>query len=126
MLDHEVIFETPEAPYYLPVADEVDVFFAAYEQRLPVLLKGPGCGKDPVCRARDYALYRGEQASERQQQLEYPLRTVAHEDLSATDLVGRCSARDETVGQDGPLPSMFRKAVFALDEIVEARKIPRY
>ena len=55
MLDHEAgSSRLLEAPYYLPVADEVDVFFAAYEQRLPVLLKGPtGCGKTPVCRARD-------------------------------------------------------------------------
>jgi nitric oxide reductase NorQ protein len=34
------------APYYLPVGDEVEIFLSAYEQRLPVLLKGPtGCGK---------------------------------------------------------------------------------
>ena len=37
---------TTEAPYYLPLADEVEVFQAAYASRLPVLLKGPtGCGK---------------------------------------------------------------------------------
>ena len=27
------------APYYLPTGDEVQVFTAAYEKRLPVLLK---------------------------------------------------------------------------------------
>ena len=33
-------------PYYLPIGDEIEVFEAAYEARLPVLLKGPtGCGK---------------------------------------------------------------------------------
>lgn len=37
-----------EKPWYLPLADEVDIFMAAYDQRLPVLLKGPtGCG-NPV------------------------------------------------------------------------------
>ena len=37
---------TGDAPWYLPVADEVEVFTAAYAARLPVLLKGPtGCGK---------------------------------------------------------------------------------
>ena len=37
---------TSDQPYYLPLADEVDVFQAAYAARLPVLLKGPtGCGK---------------------------------------------------------------------------------
>ena len=33
-------------PFYLPIGDEVEIFRAAYECRLPVLLKGPtGCGK---------------------------------------------------------------------------------
>jgi nitric oxide reductase NorQ protein len=37
---------TDQAPYYLPLADEVEVFEAAYASRLPILLKGPtGCGK---------------------------------------------------------------------------------
>src|SRR6478609_7719076 len=35
-----------QAPFYLPVHDEVEVFRAAYQRRIPVLLKGPtGCGK---------------------------------------------------------------------------------
>ena len=35
-----------EAPFYLPLADEIEVFKAAYQAKLPVLLKGPtGCGK---------------------------------------------------------------------------------
>ncbi len=35
-----------EEPYYEPVADEITVFEAAYQNQLPVLLKGPtGCGK---------------------------------------------------------------------------------
>ena len=34
------------APYYLPLGNEVALFLAAYEERLPILLKGPtGCGK---------------------------------------------------------------------------------
>ena len=33
-------------PFYLPVADEIELFEAAYHQRIPVLFKGPtGCGK---------------------------------------------------------------------------------
>ena len=33
-------------PYYRPVGDEMDLFEAAYQQHIPVLLKGPtGCGK---------------------------------------------------------------------------------
>ena len=33
-------------PYYVPVKDEIELFEAAYTQKIPVLLKGPtGCGK---------------------------------------------------------------------------------
>jgi MoxR-like ATPase len=35
-----------ERPYYLPTSNEVEVFTAAYRQKLPLMLKGPtGCGK---------------------------------------------------------------------------------
>ncbi|MGC9217719.1 MAG: AAA family ATPase, partial [Acidithiobacillus sp.] len=33
-------------PYYRTVADEVDLYEAAYSVRMPMMLKGPtGCGK---------------------------------------------------------------------------------
>ena len=33
-------------PYYRAVGDEMELFAAAYQQHIPVLLKGPtGCGK---------------------------------------------------------------------------------
>ena len=33
-------------PYYRPVADEVELYEAAYSVRMPIMLKGPtGCGK---------------------------------------------------------------------------------
>ena len=33
-------------PFYLPIQDEVELFRIAYEDRLPLMLKGPtGCGK---------------------------------------------------------------------------------
>lgn len=114
------------APFYLPVADEIDVFRAAYEQRLPVLLKGPtGCGKTRFVEHVVHAIYRGEEAPDTRKALEYPLRTVAcHEDLSATDLVGRFLLQgDETVWQDGPLLAAVQEGgICYLDEIVEARK----
>ena len=48
-----------QAPYYLPMADEVEVFLAAYAARLPVLLKGPtGCGKTRFVEYMAYLLYR--------------------------------------------------------------------
>ena len=35
-----------EEPFYLPISDEVELFSAAFKQRIPVLLKGPtGVGK---------------------------------------------------------------------------------
>jgi len=53
------------------------------------------------------------------------LITVAcHEDLTATDLVGRyLLVNDETVWSDGPLTRAVRQgAILYLDEVVEARK----
>src|SRR5499426_575928 len=103
-----------EAPFYLPVGAEVEVFAAAYAKKLPVLLKGPtGCGKT---RFVEYMAHRLGPV---------PLITVAcHEDLTATDLVGRYLLQgDETVWIDGPLTRAARHgALCYLDEIVEARK----
>ncbi len=105
IIDHE--------PYYLEIKDEVRVFEAAFESRLPVMLKGPtGCGKT---RFVEYMAYR----------LKRPLITVAcHEDLFASDLIGRYLLKDdETVWVDGPLTRAVRSgAICYLDEIVEARK----
>ena len=48
-----------EEPYYLPLADEVELFLAAYSQRLPVLLKGPtGCGKTRFVEYMAHRIYR--------------------------------------------------------------------
>lgn len=100
-------------PYYLPARSEIDLFNAAYENKLPVMLKGPtGCGKT---RFVEYMAWR----------LRRPLITVAcHEDLSATDLVGRFLLEgDETVWHDGPLTVAVKHgAICYLDEVVEARK----
>jgi nitric oxide reductase NorQ protein len=100
-------------PWYLPVRDELAVFEAAYAARLPVLLKGPtGCGKTRFVEHMAWRLGR-------------PLTTVAcHEDLTATDLVGRyLLSGEETVWMDGPLTRAVRSgAICYLDEVVEARK----
>lgn len=115
-----------DEPFYLPLADEVELFSAAYEARLPVLLKGPtGCGKTRFVEHMAHRLYRGELSTPERLAVENPLQTVAcHEDLSATDLVGRYLLRsDETVWQDGPLTRSVKEGVICyLDEIVEARK----
>ena len=106
-------FKVTNEPYYLPVGREVELFEAAYQSKLPVMLKGPtGCGKT---RFVEYMAWR----------LARPLITVAcHEDLSATDLVGRFLLEgEETVWHDGPLTAAVRAgAICYLDEVVEARK----
>ncbi|MCP3934012.1 MAG: CbbQ/NirQ/NorQ/GpvN family protein [Actinomycetia bacterium] len=108
-------------PYYLPVADEIEVFEAAFAARLPVLLKGPtGCGKTRFVEYMAWRLSR--QASDASSIV---LTTVAcHEDLTATDLVGRyLLSGEETVWMDGPLTRAVREGnICYLDEIVEARK----
>ena len=114
-------FAADSEPYYLPLADEVEIFRAAYAARLPVLLKGPtGCGKTRFVEHMTWRLYR-----ETANPLEVPLVTVScHEDLTATDMVGRYLLKgDETVWTDGPLTRAVRTgAICYLDEIVEARK----
>jgi len=111
-------------PWYLPLGDEIEVFEAAYAARLPVLLKGPtGCGKTRFVEHMAWRLYRQKDTPRRA--LETPLMTVAcHEDLTATDLVGRfLLSGDETVWVDGPLTRAVRSgAICYLDEVVEARK----
>ena len=111
-----------EEPYYLPLSDEVEVFEAAYAARLPVLLKGPtGCGKTRFVEHMAWKIYRGEQPVD----IDNPLMTIScHEDLTATDLVGRYLLQgDATLWSDGPLTRAVRTgALCYLDEIVEARK----
>jgi nitric oxide reductase NorQ protein len=106
-------YKVTNEPYYLPIKQEVELFEAAYSAKLPVMLKGPtGCGKT---RFVEYMAYK----------MNRPLITVAcHEDLSATDLVGRFLLEgEETVWHDGPLTTAVRNgAICYLDEVVEARK----
>jgi nitric oxide reductase NorQ protein len=102
-----------DEPYYEPVGKEIELFEAAFRNRLPVLLKGPtGCGKT---RFMEHMAWR----------LKRPLITVScHDDLTASDLVGRyLITGGETVWVDGPLARAVRAgAICYLDEIVEARK----
>ena len=100
-------------PFYQSVADEIQIFEAAYQQKLPILLKGPtGCGKT---RFMEHMAWR----------LKKPLITVScHDDLTASDLVGRYLIQGgNTTWVDGPLARAVRAgAICYLDEIVEARK----
>jgi nitric oxide reductase NorQ protein len=100
-------------PYYLNIGNESQIFETAFKAKLPLMLKGPtGCGKTRFVQAMAY-------------RMGLPLVTVAcHEDLSATDLVGRFLLEgDQTIWHDGPLTTAVRHgAICYLDEVVEARK----
>ncbi|MDA8231843.1 MAG: CbbQ/NirQ/NorQ/GpvN family protein [Magnetospirillum sp.] len=100
-------------PYYRPTGREVEEYEAAYDARLPMMLKGPtGCGKS---RFIEHMAWR----------LGKPLITVAcNEDMTAADLIGRFLLdRDGTRWQDGPLTRAARiGAICYLDEVVEARQ----
>lgn len=106
-------YRIKEEPFYIPLKNEVTIFKAAYRRKLPVMLKGPtGCGKT---RFLEYMAYT----------LGLPLITVAcHEDLTASDLVGRyLLARGETKWHDGPLTAAVKHGgILYLEEIPEARK----
>lgn len=100
-------------PFYLPAGDEVHIFEMADALNLPVMLKGPtGCGKT---RFLEYMAWK----------LSRPLVTIAcHEDLTASDLVGRYLLKgQQTLWADGPLSLAVKHgAICYLDEVVEARK----
>jgi len=100
-------------PFYAEVHGEVGLFTIAAQSKIPVMLKGPtGCGKTRFVQHMAYKLGR-------------PLVTVAcHEDLTASDLVGRYLLKgQDTVWMDGPLTvGVKHGAIVYLDEVVEARK----
>ncbi len=106
-------YKITKEPFYQPTGNEITLYEAAYQQRLPVMLKGPtGCGKT---RFVEYMAWK----------LQKPLISVAcNEDMTASDLVGRfLLEKDGTRWQDGPLTVASRiGAICYLDEVVEARQ----
>ena len=126
-------YAATEEPYYEPIGDEEDLFRAAFEQKIPVLLKGPtGCGKTRFVEHMAYQLGRplsrirdGGNGADSISPEGMPVVTVAcHEDLTASDLVGRFLLEgEETRWMDGPLTRAVKAgAICYLDEVVEARK----
>lgn len=104
-----------EEPYYIPVGPEVEVFRAAYKRRLPFAAIGPtGCGKTRFIHYMSFLL--NEERGEKK-----PLFFMtAHEDLSASDLLGR----DKITGEYlmGIVQRWSKSGgILYLDEIVEAR-----
>jgi len=99
--------------YYLPQSNEVELFKTAFEMNLPILIKGPtGCGKTRFIESMG-------------EELGLDVHTVVcHDDLSASDLVGRHLINENgTYWQDGPLTKAVREGgICYIDEIIEARK----
>lgn len=106
-------YNITEEPYYEAQGDEIKWYQAAYDARLPVMVKGPtGCGKSRFIEHMAYKLGK-------------PLITVAcNEDMTASDLVGRYLLdANGTRWLDGPLTVAARiGAICYLDEVVEARQ----
>lgn len=98
--------------FYREIGREAEVFQLAWNQHLPLLLKGPtGCGKSRFVEAMAERLGR-------------PLITIAcNEDTTASDLLGRhLILGGDTVWVDGPLTRGVREgAIVYLDEFLEAR-----
>ncbi len=124
-----------DEPFYMPSGDEVEIFAAAYRQHVPVLLKGrTGTGKTRFVEYMAWKLGQSlavtkNPASEGSHgmspEVSVPLITVAcHEDLTASDLVGRYLLDAEgTRWIDGPLTRAVKAGgICYLDEVVEARK----
>ena len=130
-------FRITTKPFYVPIADEVQVFESAWAEQIPILLKGPtGGGKTRFVEFMAYYLgqklvrVRSSNGEILTESLDHrsgigSLYTVAcHEDLTARDLTGRFLMKGgETVWVDGPATMAVRQgAILYLDEIVEARK----
>ncbi len=122
-------------PYYRTIGDELEIFSAAYNEHIPVLLKGPtGCGKTRFVEYMAWKLGRpltvvkdkGKNTQEvAEGEIRVPLVTIAcHEDLTASDLVGRYLLDAQgTRWIDGPMTRAVKAgAILYLDEVVEARK----
>ena len=119
-------FTVKNEPFYVPVGDEIELFEAAYAQKLPILFKGPtGCGKTRFIEHMSWRLQQHKRQRENNEESEMALVTIAcHEDLTSSDLVGRYLLdHDSTRWIDGPLTRAVKVgAICYLDEVVEARK----
>jgi nitric oxide reductase NorQ protein len=106
------IIDDMKTPYYRPTGKELEVFDKVWQNRLPLLLKGPtGSGKsrfvEYIAHAKNIRM----------------ITVSCHEETSATDLIGRFIIKGaETIWIDGPLTEAVKTgAILYLDEVAEAR-----
>ena len=101
-----------DKPFYHAVGKEIDIFKIVFENKLPLLLKGPtGTGKS---RFVEFMAH----------ELDKKLITIScHEETSSTDLIGRFIIKGaETIWLDGPLTTAVKNGyILYLDEVAEAR-----
>ena len=114
----------------MPLSDEVDIFTAAYQEKIPVILKGPtGCGKTRFHRIHGVAAWpphhdnavgtARETRTARRSSPSPRMRTSPR----ATSLAGSCLRATRPEWVDGPLTRAVKTgAICYLDEVVEARK----
>lgn len=99
--------------YYKELNDEINIFLQAFNNKLPVMLKGPtGCGKSRFVE---------KMASLLNLQL---IQIACNEETSAIDLQGRYIIdAGNTIWQNGPATTaVINGAILYLDEISEARE----
>lgn len=102
-----------QLPYYLPAADELDLFGAAVEAQLPVMLVGPtGSGKTRLV---------AHMAARSGRHLRV---VVGNDDTTTADLLGRYLVHGGDVSwRDGPVTAAVRAGDFCyVDEVVEVRR----
>ncbi len=99
--------------YYKELGSEISVFDHSYNNKLPLMLKGPtGCGKSRYVESMAVRYNK-------------PLvHVVCNEETSSVDLIGRYIIKgSNTIWQDGPVSRSVRNNCFLyLDEISEARE----
>jgi nitric oxide reductase NorQ protein len=100
-------------PFYLPAADEVELFHVCVESRLPVMLVGPtGCGKTRLVEHMAARLGRTLTV------------VVGNDDTTTADLLGRYLVHGGDVEwRDGPVTTAARRGeVCYIDEVIEVRR----
>lgn len=99
--------------YYKETNNEIDIFIKAFNNKLPIIIKGPtGCGKSRFVEKMSHIL-------------NIPLIQIAcNEETSSVDLQGRYLINQgNMIWQDGPATTAVKiGAILYLDEISEARE----